>query len=871
MSEELPLPSDSVSTFNNIFLGNGTSSSPSLNFTSETSLGLYRKSSSLLSLVAGGSDIFTIGSTRSTAIKPLSLSDQAATVNPSINTEGFLYKKANSNSLWWNVQGVGEVDLTNTGSITYPLLANPAGDATSPAYAFSTSTSTGTFSPVADTLAFTTNGSERVRYTATGDVGVGTTTPEVIYSGFQPNNLPLIYASTSNVFNILNADTAPQFLSISGDSTAGPAQVSTALTMVDRGGVLNERIISMTCGSNGSKLVYKLSNVDDSGSTVFDNIVFNLNSGTSLTIGNAKEALKINSTVGAFIPPVMTATEASAITTPAEGSIIYVSSTDATFTSVGIWSYENSTWNTIGSDNLGNHTATQALQLTAGSASAPSLTFVGDTNTGIYHSAADELAMVTGGTQRLTVNASGQTVLEYNSGSTQLGFKRSDGLTAGSMYFATTNYLYIANSEVGQGIVLQTNNTTGAGGIQFNDTLNGQWFYSNSGLTSIASTDVDLTRCRADPGSASLPSWSFKADTDTGMYNSAVNEIAFATGGAKKCSITSSGSVVVEYVSGGAQYGFKRSDGFTAATMYFDSLNYLYISNISGNRGLILQTNTTSGTNGIQFNDLNGPTTWFYSNIGTTSISSTTTEMQTARLAAGSATVPSLSFIADTDTGIYNGAANELSFAIGGVESYLFDSTSLSIKTTGTLTNPNLILGGGSLRGGFYVTDDTKDSIIHIFSDQGIGFFDIITFTLNQIVPASSSVTDLGNTSFPFSGVYAVSFNTVSDERKKNLTNLGIGPDLIMRLNPLSFTWKEVKKDKRLHTGFSAQQTMEQLNILGITDQSLVQYDSESDSYTMAYSELIAPLVATVQQQNKQIQDLQTQINELKNKINTLI
>ena len=42
-----------------------------------------------------------------------------------------------------------------------------------------------------------------------------------------------------------------------------------------------------------------------------------------------------------------------------------------------------------------------------GSASAPSITNTGDTNTGVFVSAADEVAITTGGTQRFKVTASG--------------------------------------------------------------------------------------------------------------------------------------------------------------------------------------------------------------------------------------------------------------------------------------------------------------------------------------------------------------------------------------------------------------------------------------------------------------------------------
>jgi hypothetical protein len=47
------------------------------------------------------------------------------------------------------------------------------------------------------------------------------------------------------------------------------------------------------------------------------------------------------------------------------------------------------------------------LFLDPGSASAPGLAFLGDPNMGIYHPAADTLAIVTGGLEHFRVNAAG--------------------------------------------------------------------------------------------------------------------------------------------------------------------------------------------------------------------------------------------------------------------------------------------------------------------------------------------------------------------------------------------------------------------------------------------------------------------------------
>jgi len=63
---------------------------------------------------------------------------------------------------------------------------------------------------------------------------------------------------------------------------------------------------------------------------------------------------------------------------------------------------DSATSDNISLDSSGN------VAFQAGSASAPSLHFTGDTNTGIYAPAADSVAVVTGGSARTTVDSSGR-------------------------------------------------------------------------------------------------------------------------------------------------------------------------------------------------------------------------------------------------------------------------------------------------------------------------------------------------------------------------------------------------------------------------------------------------------------------------------
>ena len=69
----------------------------------------------------------------------------------------------------------------------------------------------------------------------------------------------------------------------------------------------------------------------------------NLNVGsTSYAVASA--ALEVTSTTQGFLPPRMTATQGSAITSPAEGLIIYVTNTNATFTAKGWWGWDGTAW-----------------------------------------------------------------------------------------------------------------------------------------------------------------------------------------------------------------------------------------------------------------------------------------------------------------------------------------------------------------------------------------------------------------------------------------------------------------------------------------------------------------------------------------------
>ncbi len=92
--------------------------------------------------------------------------------------------------------------------------------------------------------------------------------------------------------------------------------------------------------------------------------------------------------------------------------------------------------------NAGDVQVGISLRLPDGSAATPSLAFTNDTNTGLYRGGADILSLVTGGSDRITVNATGDITLD----STLLTFGQS-GNSSLTVAFARAATTTVANGE----------------------------------------------------------------------------------------------------------------------------------------------------------------------------------------------------------------------------------------------------------------------------------------------------------------------------------------------------------------------------------------------------------------------------------------
>ena len=105
----------------------------------------------------------------------------------------------------------------------------------------------------------------------------------------------------------------------------------------------------------------------------------------------------------------------------------------------------------------------------------------------------------------------------------------------------------------------------------------------------------------------------------------------------------------------------------------------------------------------------------------------------------------------------------------------------------------------------------------------------------------------------------------ISDQRKKrNIEDLVLNKarSFIMALKPRKFKFtKDISKSNRDHHGFIAQEVKEVMP----EDWGLYVEDKDKDFIGLRYDEIIADLVAVVQDQQKRIEELERRLDDITN------
>jgi hypothetical protein len=138
-----------------------------------------------------------------------------------------------------------------------------------------------------------------------------------------------------------------------------------------------------------------------------------------------------------------------------------------------------------------------------------------------------------------------------------------------------------------------------------------------------------------------------------------------------------------------------------------------------------------------------------------------------------------------------------------------------------------------------------------------------VATTTDSIVPATPTAFDLGSTVNPYRALYVqdvVASGTVtqaSDETiKVGLRPLEVGLDLVERLRPVSFRYRDGGPERRM--GLGARHTRRALESLGLDDYGLV--DTGARPWTLAPMDLVGLLVKCVQELHDRVRALERQI-----------
>lgn len=123
-----------------------------------------------------------------------------------------------------------------------------------------------------------------------------------------------------------------------------------------------------------------------------------------------------------------------------------------------------------------------------------------------------------------------------------------------------------------------------------------------------------------------------------------------------------------------------------------------------------------------------------------------------------------------------------------------------------------------------------------------------------DITPDTTATKKLGSTALRWSHIYLSNAPDVSSDvrLKKDVKPSDLGLDFVNSLRPVSWTWKDPRMGSTQHYGVIAQETKAAIAKAKANSQmgsdAFVSHDEATDSYSVRYTELIAPLIKAIQE-----------------------
>jgi|GEM_PF-3295024 len=578
------------STSNAIAMDDGTAAAPGLYFGADTNTGLYRPAADTVGVATGG-----VEQMRVTA---------SGYVGIGTTTPAGILQVSSAAAPWLNVQTLSNTNVPMVG------LLNAAGTMVGTLTAYTGGSNTLELGNYQNgPLTFKTNGTEFMRITAAGNVGIGTASPTA------GALLDLSAGNTASNSSLL----LPQ-----GTTTNRPATGAVGMMRYNTTLGAFEGYTASGWGSLGS----------GSGSGTGT-------SGQSMLSGWPDVIMCYTSYYSANIPFYVDSRDQSnsvviyraLINSASDAYVSYNITTGAYSAGVAGWlstidcmtsAYSISTLVTNGKAfNLVNSSTSNAIAMDDGTSAAPGLYFGADTNTGLYRPAADTVGVATGGVERLRVDANGA-----------VGIKTTSVTSGAVLDLASATGTAYSSLILPKDTTANRPTTGVAGMMRYNTTLGAFEGYTASGWGSLGSGS---TTGVTTAGQSMFSGW---PDAIICYVNTSIPVVFY--------SIWDSTSQV-GYAANTNSYGTTR--------VFFSPTTGAYSggdNTISAWTSIDCQSNGWTiaqyVTNGRAFNFVNSSTS------------------NAIAMDDGTAAAPGLYFGADTNTGLYRPAADTVGVATGGVE-----------------------------------------------------------------------------------------------------------------------------------------------------------------------------------------------------------
>jgi hypothetical protein len=482
--------------------------------------------------------------------------------------------------------------------------------------------------------------------------------------------------------------------------------------------------------------------------------------------------------------------------------------------------------------NFTNISVSGVASFADGTVSAPSITNIGDTNTGIFFPAADTIAFTEGGVESMRIDASGNVGIGIDNPVTRLVVRGIAGQAAAYITTPSTgtsvrsnNTFRIQSEAAGRDVYMQFSDTI-ANSTEIGMVSGNQYFCTNSAERMRITSAGDVGIGASSPVGKLDVTGVSSTNADSRALIFATDTTAFAAG-----------------VGGGITFRAK----YNTAGLYFDAGNIKGIKenatdgNFAGALVFTTSPNGGSPTERMRI-DSSGNVGIGVTNpsaFGKLAVNGNTVQL------GGTGTIYINSF-ADATSSISNSGASgagNLQFNTNNTERMRIDSSGrLLVGVTSPVQSGSTFYSATSAACVFYrPAGSTGVAITSYFSDVGGAQ------TFKAYVDTSGA------------------FVNISDARtKKNVEQLNLGIDIVSQLNPVSFNWLNEEESPKT-VGFIAQE------VESVYPQAVTTFDASdsngfADQKMMKNDALFPLLVKAIQEQQAMIETLTTRLNALEGK-----